>query len=233
MRLVRTTAGQRGALVAVACVAASCGGGGGGTTGAGGSTGSGSGVVLPSVPAGDHEAACMSLCTLAPGETICTAKHAEYCLDRCRVITNGLPAACADCVLGAGASPIAGFTVGSDSDCSFGGPARLSDCAQDCDDHGGGQPDPDLDVLCELQCDFYFVLPAPYACPPASSADCLAGCKSAVASKERICAQCLAEHVLGGRSCVNDDCMCLSQFHDESSAFASDCSTLCDLLPAN
>jgi hypothetical protein len=183
------------------------------------------------VPAGDHEAACASLCTLAAGETICTAKHAEYCLARCRVITNGLPAACASCVLATGAaSPIAGFTVGTENYCGVGGPAKLSDCAADCDDHGAGQPDPDLDALCELQCGFYFELAKPFACPPASSADCLAGCKSAVASKERICAQCLGEHVLGGQSCINDACTCESSFHDETSAFTSDCSTLCDSM---
>jgi hypothetical protein len=222
------------ALVAVVCVAASCGGGGGGgTTGGAGSTGMSAAVVLPSVPAGDHEAACASLCTLAAGETICTAKHAEYCLDRCRVITSGLPAACASCVLGTGATPIAGFMVGTDSYCGVGGPAKLSDCASDCDDHGGGQPDPDLEALCELECGFYFELPKPFACPAASSADCLTGCRSAIASKERICAQCLAEHVLGGQSCINDACTCESSFHDESSAFASECTTLCDFLPAN
>lgn len=214
------------------CVAAACGGGGGGATGAGGGAAGGStgaAVVIPSVPAGEHEAACASLCALPAGETICTAKHAEFCLASCRASTQGLSAACAGCVLGAGqAKAISGFTIGGDSYCDVGGPGKLSDCAAACDDAGAAPPDPDLEALCELDCGFYMQSPKPFACPPASSADCLSGCRNAVAAKGRICAQCLAEQIIPGQSCINDDCQCLNEF----AASSSDCASLCDTSPA-
>src|SRR5438876_4682067 len=98
-------------LMATAALAA-CGGGGGRS------------VVIPDVPVGAFEAGCQQLCTLAAGETVCTATHAQYCLASCRARTRDLPQACGDCLITAG-TPISGFVDTFDNTpyCTVGGPA--------------------------------------------------------------------------------------------------------------
>jgi hypothetical protein len=194
----------------------SCGGGGGSNPG--------QSVVIPEVPPGAHETACQDLCMLRAGETICTAKHAEYCMARCRASTRDLPVACADCVLSASkAHPIEGVTIASNSYCTIGGPGDLSACATECDDKNA-QPAPDLDTLCQLYCSFYVQEPKPRVCPEASSADCLSACRATIGAKGRVCAQCLIEQTIPGISCIGDDCQCLNSFNDGT---ASACMSLC------
>jgi hypothetical protein len=215
-----------GPLITVAGVAGlaalvSCGGGGAaGTSGGGGK--SGAAIVVPVVPAGANEAACQSLCTLGAGETICTAKHAEFCLALCRASTRDLPTACAACVLAAG-TPIKGDMIGSESYCHVGGAANLSECETECDD-GAGQPAPALETLCQLYCSFYTQSPTPFACSVMASKDCLTSCRSTIAARGRVCAQCVTEQTLPGSSCFNDDCDCLNSY----STTESGCSSLCD-----
>jgi hypothetical protein len=217
-------------IVSVAGLAAalSCGGGGGGggagaggTSGGGGTTGGT--LVVPQVPVGANEAACQKLCTLGAGETICTAKHAEFCVALCRASTRDLPTACADCVLAAG-TPIKGDTIGSDSYCNVGGAAPLTNCATECDD-GGGQPAPALETLCQLYCSFYTQSPKPFACSVMTATDCLTPCRATIAAHGRVCAQCVTEQTVPGSACINDDCDCMNSF---VSSTDSGCETLCD-----
>src|SRR5207237_1142747 len=65
-----------------------------GIAGCGGGGHSAPQVIIPDVPAGAFEAGCQQLCTLGPNETVCTAKHAEYCLASCRARTRDPPLAC-------------------------------------------------------------------------------------------------------------------------------------------
>jgi hypothetical protein len=228
-----TTSTTRHACLAALAATLSCGGGGGGGASDGGGTG-GSGpasptIVVPVVPPGDHEAACQSLCTLATGEKVCTAKHAEFCVARCRASTRGLPAACADCLLSTGNGiPISGETISGDSYCTVGGAAKLTACPTACDDGGGAPPASDLETLCQLYCGYYVQAPMAIACSTASAADCLAACRATVASKGRVCAQCLIEQTRPGESCINDACDCVNSF-DNDPSFS--CTTLCDSSP--
>src|SRR5205085_44573 len=121
-------------LWALAAALAGCGGGNGGS--------GARSVVIPDVPAGAFEAGCQQLCTLGTNETVCTAKHAEYCLASCRARTRDLPQACGDCLITAG-TPISGY-VDSTSDhtayCTVGGPADLTTCPSMLDDSGPPAP---------------------------------------------------------------------------------------------
>src|SRR6478609_4149590 len=103
-------------LVVSAVLLAGCGGGGK----------TARPIVIPTVAPGAYETPCQTLCTLASGEKICTATHAEFCLERCRAATQNLPTACADCLIAAG-TPITGYTNG-DSYCDVGGPADVTAC---------------------------------------------------------------------------------------------------------
>jgi hypothetical protein len=203
-------------LLALAAALAGCGGGD-----------SGRPVVIPVVPAGAFEAGCQQLCTLAAGETVCTAKHAEFCLASCRARTRDLPQACGDCVIAAG-TPISGYVDNSPPPtayCTVGGPASLQTCATMCDDAGAAAPSPDLDVLCQLECSFYMMQKAPVACSMDAAMDCLTACRSAIAAQPRICAQCLAEGTNHGVICFNSDCDCLNSWQTFG------CDSLCDTMP--
>lgn len=184
-------------------------------------------VNIPEVPAGASEAACQQLCTRAPGDEGCTAKHAEFCVASCRARTNGLSAACASCVIAAG-QPIGSYEQFDETYCEVGGPATLSACAAECDDGGAAPPAPALATLCELQCELYMQDPTPLACSAEGSADCSAGCAAAIAAQGRICAQCLAEQVIPSQVCFDDVCDC-SPIFDGDPSFG--CETLCDALP--
>jgi hypothetical protein len=207
-------------LVAFAGASAACGGGG---SGGGGRT-----VTIPAVPVGDFEAGCQQLCTLAPNETVCTAKHAYFCLQNCRARTNGLPSACGDCLITAG-TPISGYVDNSTNApyCTVGGPADLVTCASACDDAGAAAPSPDLDLLCQLQCSFYMQQKTPLACSMAAADDCLMPCRDNIAAQPRICAQCMIEQTGQGQICINSDCDCVNSFPTSTGT----CDTLCDMLP--
>lgn len=194
----------------------------------GGSSGSpGRPIVIPEVAPGAHEASCQDLCTRSAGDTICTAKHTEFCVARCRASTRSLPAPCADCLIAAG-TKIEGYTNGvGDKYCTVGGAAELSACPAACDD-GVGQPAPELETLCQLYCSFYVQAPNLFACSAPASADCLAACRMTIAARGRACAQCLTEQTRPGSSCINDDCDCLNSW-DDSTAFG--CRALCDATP--
>lgn len=183
-------------------------------------------VNIPTVPAGASEADCQRLCTLAPGDDACTAKHAEFCVASCRARTNGLASTCAACVISRGTQLAGGVDGFGDPFCSTGGPADLSSCDTECDD-GGGVPAPELSALCELSCNFYMQDTTPLACSADGSADCRAGCTAAVAAQGRLCAQCLIEHTIPSRICINDDCDC-EPFFDGDTGFG--CMELCDTM---
>lgn len=206
-------------LTALAALLAACGGGGGGQVRS---------VVFPEVPSGASEADCQNLCTRGAAETICTVKHTEFCVTRCRATTRELPAACASCLIAAG-TKIEGYvnSVTKDAYCTIGGPAELTACKAACDDSGAAPPSPDLENLCQLQCAFYVQGPQPLACSVMGSADCLTGCRAAIAAQGRVCAQCLIEQVIPQESCINTDCDCSPQFRSPSSA----CTPLCDAAP--
>jgi hypothetical protein len=191
----------------------------------GGSSG-GRPVVIPEVPAGAFEADCQKLCARATGESICTAKHAEFCVARCRAVTRDLPAACASCVIAAGRA-IKGDVdmLTKDSYCLVGGPADLTSCTAACDDGGAGAPDPNLETLCQLECSFHMQDPKPLACSAQGSADCLTACHATIAARRRICAQCLIEQTNPVRSCINDECDCTPMFRDTTTL---GCAKLCD-----
>lgn len=202
-------------LVILGVLAAACGGD------------DGRPVNIPAVAAGAFETDCQRLCTLASGDDHCTAKHAEFCLASCRARTNGLPAACGNCLVAAGAvihGDVDGF---GDPFCAVGGPADLTACATECDD-AGAAPSTGLGVQCQLACTFYMQDTTALACSEDGSAECLAGCNAAVAANGRVCAQCLIEGTIPSRICINDDCDCQPYF-DSDPGFA--CESLCDANP--
>lgn len=186
-------------------------------------------IELPDVPTGAFEAACQTMCARMDGDTGCTADHAAYCLASCRVRTNGLTAACGQCLVAAG-EQIHGFMDGAgDLACAVGGPAELGDaCATECDDGGAAPSAPSLSQLCELQCKFYMQDPAPLACTADGSAMCLSECAAAVSGQGRICAQCVIEGVIPSRTCINDVCDCEPFFNSDPSF---ECAGLCDDRP--
>jgi hypothetical protein len=204
------------ALAVSAALLAACGGGGK----------TARPIVIPTVAPGAYETPCQTLCTLAPGEKICTATHAEFCLERCRAATQNLPTACADCLIAQG-TPIAGYTNGG-SYCDVGGPADVTACEAECDDGGSAPPAPELDTQCQLACGFYVQEPQPLACSAAGSADCLTACRAAIAANGRICAQCLIAQTMPSRVCINDECDCSPSF---SSDALFGCANLCDAVP--
>jgi hypothetical protein len=210
-----TRAMRRASAAILVAAAAACGG-------------DGRAVDIPAVPAGEYEAGCQTLCARADGDEGCTAKHAEFCLASCRARTNGLPAACGECLIAEG-RPIAGFTDSFDElACDTGGAAELGACRDACDDAGAAPPAPALAALCELQCRFYMQDATPLACSADGSAACLGECAAAVANQPRVCAQCIAEGVIPSRSCINDSCDC-DPFLNPNPAIS--CSTLCDDRP--
>jgi hypothetical protein len=206
-------------VAVVAAMAATCGGGG--DSGA-------RPVVIPQVPAGDREADCMALCSLLPTQTVCTATHAEFCLSRCRAATHDLPAACADCILAQGAQIQDDIRSADEQYCWVSGPADLSTCAA-CDDAGAAAPSPDLEVQCQLACGFYTGNHVALACSDAASADCLTACRALIAAQDRVCAQCVIEQTIPGRSCINDDCDCAITFNNSVAGLT--CRDLCDTMP--
>ena len=111
-------------------------------------------VVIPAVAPGDFEAQCSDLCTPAPGDTLCSAKHAAFCLARCRVMTRDLPQGCAACMLAVN-QHIHGYTDFGENYCSVGGPVSMVSCPRECDDLGAAPPAPELDTFCQLTCGFY------------------------------------------------------------------------------
>jgi hypothetical protein len=201
----------------LACLLAACGG-----------SDSDSGVGIPEVPAGAHEAACQSLCTRAQGETVCTAAHVEFCVAQCRAMTRDLPAGCADCLIANGTPTAGGVDSFGDSYCSVGVLGELSFCSAQCDDAGVAGPSSDLEVQCQLACGFYTQNPRLFACSAEASAECLAECRSRIAASGRLCAQCVIGQTLPGSVCFNDDCDCLTSF-DDTVTFG--CSMLCDMQP--
>jgi hypothetical protein len=206
-------------LSVLAPVFAACGGGGGG----GGKT-----VTIPEVPVGAFEAGCQQLCTLAPNETVCTAKHAYYCLQNCRARTRDLPSACGDCLITAG-TPIAGYVDNATNTpyCTVGGPADLVTCASVCDDAGAAAPSPDLDLFCQLRCSFYMKEKTALACSMTAASECLMPCRDNIAAQPRICAQCMIEQTGQNQICMNSNCDCVNTFPTSSGT----CDTLCDTLP--
>jgi hypothetical protein len=206
-------------LAGLTAVLAACGGSGGGARS----------VVIPDVPVGAFEDGCQQLCTLAPGESVCTATHAQFCLALCRAVTRDLPQACGDCLITAGTA-ISGYVdnFSNTAYCTIGGPASLTTCANACDDAGAAAPSPDLEVLCQLECSFYMQERAPLACSMGASADCLAACRSTIAAQPRICAQCVIDQTAPGQACINNDCDCANTF---MSSTTLGCDTLCDTTP--
>ena len=150
-------------------------------------------VVIPEVPAGAFEAGCQQLCTLGATESICTPKHSEFCVARCRAATRDLPQACGDCLIAEG-TPILGTTDSFGDSCNAGdvGSLSSSSCRAACDDAGAAPPSPDLDVLCRLECMYYTDNHTPFACSAdAVGDDCLMPCQALIAAQGRICAQCM------------------------------------------
>jgi len=208
-------------LLALTSALTACGGGGGGGGGA-------AAIVIPVVPTGAFEAGCQQLCTLSPNETVCTAKHAEFCLELCRARTRDLPQTCGDCLIAVG-TPISGYVDNFSNTpyCTVGGPALLTTCANQCDDAGAAAASPDLDLLCQLECSFYMDQRTPFACAMSDAADCLAACRTAIAAQPRVCAQCQVERTEHGQVCINSDCSCANNF--PMPAFG--CDALCDTMP--
>jgi hypothetical protein len=194
----------------------------------GDSSSNGRPYVVPVVPAGASEAGCQTLCTLSATETVCTAQHVEFCIASCRASTQGLPAACADCLIANGRPIEGGVDSGGEGFCSVGSLGEISFCSTQCDDAGATPPAPDLETQCQLACGFYTDNPVPFACSADASADCLGACRVAIAARGRICAQCLIGQTLPGSVCFNDDCDCLISF-DATVNFT--CSMLCDNQP--
>jgi len=189
--------------------------------------GGGRPVDIPVVPAGEYEADCQAMCTLAAGEQICTATHAEFCVAKCRARTNGLATTCAACLLAAG-TPINGFTNQfGDSYCTVGGPADMTACVAECDDAGAVPSPPSIDVLCDLECDFYIQGEDPIACSAAGADPCRADCAATIAAEGRICAQCLIDQTIPTSSCFGNDCDCEPIF-DNDPTFG--CMDLCDAI---
>lgn len=184
-------------------------------------------VNVPEVPVGAYEADCQRLCTPAAGESICGAKHVEFCVASCRARTNGLSPTCAACVVAAGTA-LHGFTSGDDSYCDTGGPAGLMACARECDDAGAAGPEPALATQCELACGFYMQGDSPLACSADGSADCRTACAATIAARGRVCAQCLIDDTVPARICINSACDCEPFFQDDPSL---SCTTLCDSAP--
>lgn len=185
-------------------------------------------VNIPVVPTGAFEAACQQLCTRDPADTSCTAKHAEFCLARCRASTNGMTAACGQCLVTGGAA-IHGDTDGfGDPYCAVGGSRELSGCRDECDDSGAGPAAPSLADLCELTCAFYMSDVEPLACSDDGAASCRSECATAIAGNGRVCAQCLIEQTGTSRTCINGVCDC-EPFFDSDPTFG--CATLCDTQP--
>ena len=186
-------------------------------------------IVVPEVPVGAFEDGCQQLCRLGATERICTPKHSEFCVARCRAATRDLPQACGDCLI-AGGTPILGTTDEFGDSCNAGHVGSVSSsCVAVCDDAGAAPPSPDLDVLCQLECMFYTDDHRPLACSAdAVGDDCLMPCQALIAAQDRICAQCrIGQNVGHGQICFNDDCECLNSLSD--SMFG--CETLCDTMP--
>jgi len=204
-------------LIALTAALGACGGGGGASQ-----------IAIPEVPAGAFEAGCQQLCTLGATEKICTPKHAEFCVARCRAATRDLPQACGDCLI-AGGTPIMGSTDSFGDSCNAGDVGSLSSCRAVCDDAGAAPPSADLDVLCQLECMFYTDDHKPLACSvDAVGDDCLMPCQAVIAAQGRICAQCqIGANVGHGQICFNGGCECLNSLND--STFG--CETLCDTMP--
>ena len=206
---------MRRIAVGLLLVVGACGGGDGGRA-----------VVIPAVAAGDYEMACADLCTLGAADTLCTAKHAEFCVARCRVVTRDLPQACAACLIAAG-THIEGYTNSfGDSYCTVGGPAELGACDSECDDAGAAPASPEMETLCQLTCAFYMQDPSPLACSTDASAECLTDCRATASAQGRVCAQCTTEQIIPGRICINDDCDCANTW-----PLTSVCQSMCDALP--
>jgi hypothetical protein len=184
-------------------------------------------VNIPEVAPGDNEAACQTLCTRDPGDEICTDKHVEFCLAKCRARTNGLAPTCAACIIAAGIT-INGLMDGNgDSYCTVGGPADMTTCTADCDDAGAVPTPAELSVMCELECAFYMQDTSPLACSDEGADPCRADCAAALAANGRICSQCLLDQTLPTRFCFNDDCDCEPVFDDDTTF---GCMELCDAM---
>ena len=181
-------------------------------------------VNIPVVAPGDYEAECQRLCTIPAGDDQCKPKHAEFCLASCRARTNGLPAACAECMLTGGAVIHGYLNSFDDPACATGGPTGISSC-EVCDDGGAAPATPALASLCTLECAFYMQDPTPLACSDEGSAQCLADCAAVITARGRVCAQCLADQTGTVRICINDDCDCEPQFMDEPNF---GCDDFCD-----
>ncbi|HVV85664.1 MAG TPA: hypothetical protein VHE35_21545 [Kofleriaceae bacterium] len=185
-------------------------------------------IDLPDVPAGAYEADCQRLCTLTAGDDVCTATHAAYCVAACRARTNGLPPACASCIIAHGQT-IQGQTDSfGDPFCNLGGPEVLTACRSECDDAGSAVAEAALSSLCDLECGFYMQDETPLACSADGSADCRNACAAAVAARGRVCAQCLIEQTQPSRTCINGDCDCEPFFPGDPSL---GCDSLCDDQP--
>lgn len=185
-------------------------------------------VDIPEVEAGAFEAGCQTLCTRMAGDDGCSAKHAAFCLASCRVRTNGMTAACGQCLITEG-DQIHSFTDSfGDLSCTVGGAAGLDACRTECDDAGAAPPAASLSVLCDLECKFYMQDPEPLACSADGSAACLTECSGAVTNQNRVCAQCLIEGVIPSKGCINDACDCDPFFQGDP---AVRCASLCDDRP--
>lgn len=185
-------------------------------------------VDIPAVEPGAFEAGCQTLCTLPSGDEGCSAKHAEYCLASCRVRTNGMTAACGQCLLAAGEA-IHGFVDAfGDVSCETGGAASLDACRDECDDSGATPPAPSLATLCELECKFYMEEPTALACSADGYEPCMTECAATIQNQGRLCAQCVIEGVVPTKTCFNSECDC-SPFFNDNPAIA--CGTLCDDRP--
>jgi hypothetical protein len=186
--------------------------------------GGGSGIDIPDVPAGEYETECQALCTIAAGDPVCTAVHAEYCLASCRARTNGMPPVCGDCLIVAGGQIAGAINGNGDSFCFVGGAASITSCPTECDDNGAAGPSPALAALCDMECGFYITDPEPLACSDEGSSGCRTECAAAIAAQPRVCAQCLIDQTVPSRSCFGDECDCEPLF-DESTMFG--CMPVC------
>lgn len=183
-------------------------------------------VNIPEVAPGAYEADCQRLCTLAASGGGCTSTHEEVCLASCRVRTNGLPTACAQCLIDNGEVIHPEPDVFGDPGCAVGGPSRMSVCISACDD-GGGPPSPDLAAQCEIACGIYTEYDHVFACSAEDSAACRTACATTIAAESRVCAQCVIEGILFSTECAGDNCDCQPDYGGDPSS----CPGLCDDVP--
>ena len=160
-------------------------------------------VVIPDVPVGAFEAGCQELCTLGDTETICTPKHSEFCVARCRAATRDLPQACGDCRSPRARPSWDPRTVSA----TAATPAASAICRLRRAGRCATTPAPPRRRRTSTSSASSSACSTPttaraFACSvDAVGDDCLVPCQATIAMQGRICAQCVVgENVGHGRS---------------------------------